>query len=73
MSLDAYAEKNKRRGGVPCSVCSLPPNLLAEIEAGHRKHSHQTMSDYLKRDHGLSVGQWSLGKHFRSGHKKEVA
>jgi hypothetical protein len=72
--LDEFAQDNARHAGHRCSVCALPPDLLREIEDGKLKgHSHQTMSDYLRMKHGERVSYWSIGHHFRQGHKKEVA
>jgi hypothetical protein len=73
VSLDDYARSQKRRSGPRCSVCALPPALLGELQDAVGRHSHQTMSDYLRNDHGITVSYWSIGHHFRQGHKMEVA
>jgi hypothetical protein len=71
VSLDEFAAQNKRHAGPRCSVCALPPGVLGELQDAEGRHSHQTMSNYLRNKHGITVSYWSIGHHFRQGHKKE--
>lgn len=70
MSLEEFAQHNRRHSGPRCSVCNLPPDLLRELEAAQGRYSHQTMSDYLSQKHAIRVSYWSIGHHFRQGHKR---
>ena len=64
------ASKKAARYG--CSVCRLPQEQQADIEAERAKGaSYDNISDGLKNVYGLSVCAGSLRRHFIRGHHEQ--
>ena len=57
------------RGGLPCSVCNVPLDLLTQIEtrrkADPRRFTYPRIKEWLKL-HEIAIGEDSLRRHMKN-------
>lgn len=65
-SLAQFVRDQKRKG---CPVCALPPHVLAEVRTAREKRiSRQTVIEWLKVEHGISVPSAAFDSHVNARH-----
>lgn len=65
-SLTQFVRDQKRKG---CPVCALPPALLAEVRSAREKRiSRQTVIEWLKVEHGITVPAAAFDSHVNARH-----
>lgn len=70
VSLEAFAAKNTRSTGKPCSVCALPDGVRAVTDEALRtkRHPRSVIAKWLRDDRGLEISMSMLDNHYYKGH-----
>ena len=63
-----FAKIDKRQHGPKCSVCTLPPELLAVIHQGKRDGVEMSLMWRFLRKKGHEIAEHTLARHFRLEH-----
>lgn len=71
---ETWAKANPRRYGKPCSVCTLPPDVLAVVhEAQVKGHGLSHLARYLVSIGHPDQNRQRLENHFLKGHHNAKA
>lgn len=67
----SLVEFHRAQRRAACRVCSLPEDVLIELqEARRKKITHETVTEWLKAEHGISIPRQDFVAHGAAHHEQ---
>lgn len=71
VSLAAYAAA-KKAAAIRCTVCKLAQRADIEGDRASSGASFFVISQWLREEHGVMIGEGAIAQHFRQGHHEKA-